>query len=421
MISGWMRVVVLLALAPAAASAFETVDVIPYPSRGAFFPDAYPRDPTFPTTLWAQAGLMFDSNPFRLADGTDTQAVLGKDERSDAVMRYGIGAAYAGRVIGRQRVRLRANGEYYDYLRYNTLDHFAYDLGAEWRWEFTNDLSGSVGYDHAFGLGDPAEVQRPAKDEITTDRLYADAAYRLGASFRLRGGVSQDRGRREGDRPKVYTHGTTVRAGVDYVTGLGNAIGVEGRRSEGSAPLDEIQDPTRQFANNEFEEDELAVVLSYALGTQLLVSGRFGHTNRTYTQAVVEPFDDSTGRLTISWRPEPKLNFTFAVFREPRAILDVDAAHVDVRGVQFGVAWAPTLKLVFSARFLNERRRFQASTDGSLAPRDDTERVWRFAVGWEPQRHFTVGTGLDYGQRESNTLGRDFDYVAVMANLRYDW
>jgi hypothetical protein len=420
MISGWMRVVVLLALAPAAASAFETVDQIPYPSRGGF-PDAYPPDPTFPTTLWAQAGLMFDSNPFRLSDSTNTRAVLGKDERSDAVMRYGVGAGHVGKIVGRQSVRLSARGEYFDYLRYNTLDHFAYGLGAEWLWEVTNDLSGSIGYGRAQGLADPAEVQRPVKDEITTDRIFADAVYRLGPSFRLRGGAAQDRGKREGDRPKVYTQGTTLRAGVDYFTGLGNAIGVEARRSEGTAPLDATLDPTGQFANNEFQEEELSVVLSYALGAQLTVGGRVGHTRRTYTEVVVQEFDATTGRLSIGWRPEPKLSFTFDVYREPRAILDVDAAHVDVRGMRFGPAWAPTLKLVFSAQFVNERRRFQASTDGSLAPRDDTMRIWRFAVGWEPQRHFTVGTGLDYGKRESNTLGRDFDYVAAMANLRYDW
>jgi hypothetical protein len=420
MISGWMRVIGLLALAPATALAFETVDTIPFPSRGAF-PDAYVRELAYPTTLWAQAGLMFDSNPFRLADGTNTQAVLGKPEKSDAVMRYGIGAGHVQRIFGRQSLRISARGEYFDYLRYNTLDNFAYGLGAEWLWEVTNDLSGTVGYAHARGLGDPSEVQQPIADEITTQSLYATAAYRLGANVRLRGGVSEDRGDREGDRPGISNRSTTVRAGIDYVSGLGNAIGVEARRSEGTAPLGELLDPTGQFNDNEFSEHEVAVVLTYNLGTQLAVAGRLGRTRRTYTEAVVEEFDDTTGRGTITWRPAPKLSFVLDAYREPRPVLEVDATHVDVRGMRFGPAWAPTFKLVFSAQFVNERRLSQNSTDPSLPGRDETFRIWRFAGGWEPRRHFTVGAGLDWGERESNTLGRDYDYVAVMANIRYDW
>jgi len=421
MISRWMRAIGLLALAaPAAALAFEAVDTIPYPSRGGF-PEAYGRDPTYPTTLWAQAGLMFDSNPFRLNDAADTQALLGKDERSDAVMRYGVGAGHVANIFGRQRVRLAARGEYFDYLRYNTLDHFAYGLGAEWLWEVTNDLSGTVGYARAQGLGDPAEVQRPIKDEITTSSLFADAAYRLGPNVRLRGGVAQDRGQREGDRPTLNTHASTVRAGIDYVTGLQNAIGVEARRSEGSAPPSELLDPTGQFADNQFTEHELSAVLTYNLGAQLSVGGRLGRTRRTYSDVVVEEFDDTTGRATIGWRPATKLSFALEVYREPRPVLEIDATHVDVRGARLGVAWAPILKLVFSAQFVNERRISQVSPDPSVPARDDTLHIWRFAAGWEPLRHFSVGAGLDIGERTSNTLGRDFDYAAVMANLRYDW
>src|SRR5688500_17322838 len=133
MISRWMRAAGALALAPAVALAFEAVDSIPYPSRGGF-PEAYDRDPVYPTRLSAEVGLMYDSNPFRLADGADTSALLGKPERSDAIMRYGVDLRHVARVFGRQSVRMHARGEYNDYLRYNILDHFAYVLTGEWLW-----------------------------------------------------------------------------------------------------------------------------------------------------------------------------------------------------------------------------------------------------------------------------------------------
>src|SRR5688500_977581 len=118
MISRWMRAAGALALVPAVALAFEAVDTIPYPSRGAF-PEAYDRDPVYPTRLSAEVGLMYDSNPFRLNDNADTVALLGEPERSDAIMRYGVDLRHITRVFGRQSVRLHARAEYFDYLRNN--------------------------------------------------------------------------------------------------------------------------------------------------------------------------------------------------------------------------------------------------------------------------------------------------------------
>jgi hypothetical protein len=416
----WIRAIALAALAPAAALAFETIETIPYPSRGGF-PDAYDRDPAYPVNLWAQAGLMFDSNPFRLNDDANTRAVLGKDERWDTVMRVGVGADYFQTIYSRQAIRLTARGDYYDYLRYDTFDNFSYGIGAEWLWELTSDLTGTVGYGRTQGLGDPAEVQAPVKDEVTTNRSYAEAAYRLGPSVRLRGGAENEHGQREGDRPTVSSDVTTFRGGIDYVTGLRNSIGVEARRSEGSDPLGEDVDPTLQFANNRYQEREYAVVATYNLGTQITFGGRLGRTWRRYSEAPIEDFDGTTGSASIGWRPEPKLNFVFEAYREPRPIIEVDATFVDVRGVRFGPSWGPTLKLVFGANFIHERRLFNQLVGGAFAPRDETVRIWSFFAGWEPQRHFRIGAGVDWGERESNTLGRDYDYVAVMANLRYDW
>lgn len=424
MVCGWLRVFarvsVLALLAPISAAAFEVVDTLPYPSRGGF-PEAYARDPLYPTNLWAQAGIMFDSNPFRLSDSTSTQAVLGDDQRSDTVMRYGLGGSYAATVVGRQGIRLAARGEYYDYLNYHTLDHFAYGLRGEWLWALGNDLGGTIGYTREQGLADPAEVQAPLKDEITANRFFANAEYRLGPNTLLRGGLTEERARREGDRAPLSTESTTVFAGAAYLTPLGNSIGVEARKSEGTAPPGALIDPTGALANNRFDETELAVVAVYNLGVTLTAVGRVGRTKRDYTEVAVQPFDDTTTRGTIGWRPFPKFRLTFDFYREPRAVLESDATHVDVRGMTTTLAWAPLLKLVFTASFLNDRRVSQTSLDPTAPERSDTLQLWRLGMGWEPRRQITVGTGFEFGERSSNTPGRDYDYQALMANFRWDW
>jgi hypothetical protein len=419
MISRWMRAAGALALAPAVALAFEAVDTIPYPSRGAF-PEAYDRGPVYPTRLSAEVGLLYDSNVFRLPEGADTRALLGRPERSDAVMRYGADLRHIARVFGRQSFRLHARGEYNDYLRYHVLDHFAYVLTGEWIWEVTNDFSGTLGWDRAHGLSDRGEAQGPIRDKVTSDRFYATGAYRVTPDWRVRGGADHRHAKRTGDRAELSTDAITVRAGIDYVTPLANAIGVEARRTEGSAPVTAAIDPAGQLGND-FSEHEVSLVLTYNLGAQLLVGGALGRTRRSYSQLPVQEFDGTTGRARVIWRPAPKVTLGFEAYKEAPTIITVDATHVVVRGVSFGPSWAPTMKLVFSAQLVNERRQFQSILDVGLPARDDTLRLWRFGAGWEPQRHFTVGAGLEYGERSSNILAREFEYGAVMANVRYDW
>jgi hypothetical protein len=99
----------------------------------------------------------------------------------------------------------------------------------------------------------------------------------------------------------------------------------------------------------------------------------------------------------------------------------VDATHVVTTRFGFGPNWAPTAKLVFTARLVRERQQYQSTETSALIARDETLRLLRFGAGWEPVRRIRIGAGLDIGERTANTLGRDYDYYAVMGNVRYDW
>jgi hypothetical protein len=160
--------------------------------------------------------------------------------------------------------------------------------------------------------------------------------------------------------------------------------------------------------------------VTYNLGAQLLVGGRVGRTKRTYSELPLEEFNSTTYRAHADWRPGTKIGFLFEVYREPRAVLEIDASHVDTRGVAFGPRWAPTAKLVFYATLRNEQREYQALEAG-LPSRDETARTLRLGAGWEPQRHIRIGAGIDYGERSSNIGGRDYDYTALILNARYDF
>jgi len=404
MISRWIRAAGLLALVPASALAFDTVDALPWPSAGRF---GYPGDPIRPWSVFAYGGTMYDTNVRR--DNTG--------ETADWISRVGVGGRYAARVVGRQSIALDGYGEYRSYDELSQFDHFAYGLRGAWLWELGNQLSGVASVSRTHRLSDLAETRVDEREMITADRFDLTGAYRFHPDWRLTGGVATTRTAHEG---RETTHAFGARGGIAHVSPLGNAVGLEVRYAEGEAPEDEAG--IGSFPDNEYEETEVALTLAYVLTAQIRLRGRLGHTERTYSQVPASNFSGTTGRGAIEWAPSVKTLLTLEAYREPDSVIDIDALYVDTRGVAVGVAWAATYKLVFSLRALSERRLYKGdvlAASSGLPPRDETTRVLRFGVGWEPERRWQLSTSVDFGNRDSNILTQDYDYTAYTANIRY--
>jgi hypothetical protein len=398
-----------LLLVPTAALAFEAADVIPYPSTGVF--PAYPRESIgAPLELSAQAGVMHDNNVLRRPTGEETENIL----------RYGVGARYDQRVYGRQSIFLDARGEFYDYTNFSDLDHFAYGLLGEWRWETVGNLSGTLGYERRRYQADISESQAAVQDLITGNRYYGTAAWRFGADWRLRGAVEGTDSARPSRRASE-TQSTSYTVGLDYVTVLANTLGVEYRKSYGDAPVSEEIDPLGVFVANDYDEETVSLVAVYNLGSQLRARGRVGNTKRTYTQVAAADFDGTTWRAGIDWLPSPKVIIAFETYKEPRSVIDLEAHHSVLRGWAFGPSWSPTAKLSFYARYIEERRTLGGDSAEVLSVTllDETVRTVRFGAGWEPRRFWFVGAAVETGERTSNELGRDYDYAAFMLNVRF--
>ena len=407
-------------LAPAAAFAqsFNAVDTIPWPSTGRF--PAYPVNAPRPTEVWAQAGVVYDNNVFRLSKNADTRALLGNDTRSDTIGRFGAGIRHEQLIAGRQRVRLEARGDQYQYSNNSLLNHFEYGLRGEWLWEFTNDLSGTVGIERRTRLIDLAQQQRPVKDLITEDHAFVNGAFRLGPTIRLRSSLDGTRAKHDDTtRATGDLRSTTITGGVDYVTPLNNSVGLEARRTNGTAPTADLLNPT-VLVQNDFHENEVAVVARVTGSPQITGTGRVGRTTRHNEQFPGQDFRGTTWRASVDWTPLQKTGFEFALYKEPRSIIDIAASYVVANGASFGPRWAPTEKLVLSALFLRERQQYVGGIVPAGTPqRDETVRSVRFGVGWEPRRFVELSAGYEHGVRSSNALLRDFDFDAVMANARF--
>lgn len=402
----------ILFAVPATALAFDSVDLIPYTSSGAY--PAYPGDEVRPLSGFVEAGLEYTSNPYRLTESANPS--------SDYVARYGGGLRYAARVAGRQRVLLEGRGDYYNYSHSGQLDHFAYNLLGEWQWELGNSLAGAIGAGRVFRIADPGDVQRETKEDVTIDRAYANGGWLFATNWRVRAGVEGEKSTRERPlAPEVIADTSGFRVGLDYVTPLANTLGIEVRASKGDAPVSDLFDPTGQFEGNDFKEDEVAAVASYGATSTVRVGGRVGYTERKYTVVPDRDFKGTTWRALIEWLAGNKTILGFETYNNPVSVIDTDASHVIVKGNAFTASWAPLAKLVFSGRIFQEDRE-SIGTPASILlgtpTRDDSLTGVRLGVGWEPVRYAEVGLGVEAGKRTSTEALRDYEYTMASVNLR---
>ena len=389
-----------------AAQAFQAVDTLTPSSSGRF--PAYPMDAIPLSLFYAQAGAMVDDDILRTTVKPPTETVL----------RLGIGGRKDTYIYGRQLLRLEGNVDGYKYHEFSDLDNVGYGGLAEWHWELGNDLSGVLGAARRRYQRDLAQVQRATKDMITQTTYVANGAYRLGPSFRVRGGAELLQYETQFTAPNNLQTATGI-LGLDYVTGLGNTFGIEYRQAHGDAPVP--VEAAALFPDNTFKEQTLALTVGY-VNPFFRLGGMVGQTRRDYSTLAARDFEGRTWRATVDWLVTTKTALGFETYSLPQSLIDLGASRVVVRGVAFGPGWAPTAKLNFSARVMREKQDFSGDplvTTG-VTPLDlEIVRNLRLGAYWEYNRQIHWQFAIDHGERESNVVGRDFKYNAVIANVRY--
>jgi len=405
---------------PSVSSAFQAVDEMLWPERGIF--PAYPAEEADGKTVRFSvfSGLLHDSNPFRLSDSTNPATTIGSSSKSDTIFRYGAGVD-ADLPISRQKVQLNARVERRDFDRFDVLDHTAYRLGAGWKWVAAPEWSGDLGYQRDHRLSSLADIQAPIRDMITSDYVYGSAGYRLDARWRVRGALDfWHHNHSEPTRATLDNRTGSGTIGFDYMTPAENSVGGQFKYTRGNFPNQQPVGPV-VTVDNQFKEYETSLVAHWVVTGKSTFDARVGYTSREHEQVPQRDFGGWTGRLAYDWFVAAKTLLNFAVWREVHSYEDVQASYVVSRGASFGPAWAPTDKIVLQARLLYDKRNYQGDPGFVVtgAPeREDTFKGIRLSAGWTPRRFIELVGSVERGDRDSNVVGKDYDYTSWMANAR---
>ena len=405
----WHKAAWALLAAPVCAFGFEAVDVLT-PSGSGLYP-AYPTEPTGPWSVWAQAGAMYDNNILRRTSG----------DNHELVTRLGLGGRYDQRVIGRQALHLEGRLDGYVYDRFSELDNVGYSALGEWRYAVGNDLAGAFTASRRRYQANLAEIQAALYDPITETTLGTSARYAIGPSLGIRGAVNYI----DYQRPSHGQANTKTLIGggaIEYMTTLGNVIGLEITEAKGNAPVNEFVDPLQQFVNNDFRQRDVGVIGAFGITPSLRVAGRVGRTTRTYTELPGRDFSGPTWAVTAQWFPTTKTVLTVESAKTVTSVIDIAASHIVGKGWAVGPGWAVTAKLNLQARFIHQHQTFEGDPVAALgvAPiREEFIRGYRLGAYWEYTRNWHYQFSFEHGERESNILGRNYRFNAGVAQVRF--
>lgn len=410
---------VVLACFPTAVPALQTIEDVYWPEGGRF-PAYVPEPDESKVRFSVFGGVTYDSNPFRLSDSTDPQTAIGSTSKSDTVYRAGAGLK-ADLPFSRQRVLLDLQAANVNYHTFDVLDHTEYRASGAWNWQAGDQWGGAVGYSQRQFLANLADIQAPVKDMITENRAFAGGGFRFTPRWRLRGAldwIKWDHSDPTRDTLDASIPSATI--GLDYVTPLGNSVGVQTRYSVGDYPNRQVVAGSQ--VDNSYTELESSAVMRWMFTSKSIFDARAGYTSRRQDQVPQRDFDGFTGRVSYDWLIGAKTLLDFSVWREIRSTEDVSASYILGEGWSIGPAWSPTSKMVLQAKYIREDRDYKGDPGFVLSggpPREDTFRGVSLTFGYTPRRNIQLSLSAEGGDRESNVFGADYDFTAASANVRF--
>lgn len=372
------------------------------------------------------AKAQFEDNLFRLSDSTDTEAALGKSQRSDQIYTTNAGIKI-DKSYSLQRFQVDASVLDYRYATYDDLDFTAFNYRAAWLWHLTPNISGTLSADQQQTLNsfsdfrdNTNQVIRQRSIQTNQSRLFnADAL--IGGGWHLLGGVSETRSRNSESFNAV---GDYVQRGgefgIKYVAPSENSITLLQRISKGTYQGREA-DPATQLDSG-FDHNETEARLNWRLTGKSTIDARLGYVDREHDHFSSRDYDGATGRLAYLWTPTGKLRINTSLSRSLYSYQQVTNSYYTADTFSIASIWNVTDKTSLRLNYDYSRRDYSGAIQPIDESRKDRLQTFVMAAEWLPTRTITVSGALQHERRNSSyndiaDVGGDLEYDANSATI----
>jgi exopolysaccharide biosynthesis operon protein EpsL len=359
----------------------------------------------------ASQSFQHDSNIFRLSDQANTQAILGRPERSDTVSTTTVGIKL-NKPVGLQRFELGANFEVNKYSRFSSLDFNALSYAAAWRWSLTPSFHGNLTTDRREYIDNTADIQNQGQVNRRTDKATVlDAEYEVDGVWRLLGGVFQRDSK--SSRPFVFQGDSKI---------TGNEVGFRYQFPYATSLAYRFKNSTGEYSNNffpgiagsDFKDREHEVRGEWRPGGRSTLNGRISHFARKHDTLPLRDFSGVTGQLDWNYEFTGKTSAAAGIVREIGSYQTNNASYFQGTRVFVAPKWNATEKITLLARYDYGIRDFKGPLPGFAATdRRDRLQLASFSAEYQALRELKLRAWVQQDKRKSNEFGADYKSNAV--------
>ncbi len=364
-------------------------------------------------TLQFRASQTFqhDSNIFRLSDQANTQAVLGRPERSDTVSTTTVGFRL-NKPVGLQRFEVGANLEVNKYSRFSNLDFNAVNYAAAWRWSLTPSFHGNLTTDRREYVDNAADVQNQGQVNRRTDKSTVfDAEYELDGVWRLLGGVFKRDSK--SSQPFVFQGDSKL---------TGSEVGFRYQFPYATSLAYRFKNSSGEYSNNffpgiagsDFKDREHELRGEWRPGGRTTLNGRVAYLDRKHDTLPVRDFSGVIGQVDWNYEFTGKTSAAAGVVRELGSYQTNTASYYEGTRIFVAPRWNATEKISLLARYDYGVRDFKGPLPGfASTDRRDRLQLASFAAEYQAFRELKLRAWVQQDRRKSNEVGADYKSNAI--------
>lgn len=358
-----------------------------------------------------------DDNLFRLPDGANTQALLGRGSAAEQIDIRSLGLSF-DKSWSLQNLRLNYRVVDYQYSNFGYLNFTAMNHDMAWRWSVTPRVTGTLGSSRHEVLSSFSDFQGYSNRNIRTDsRQTFQARAEIDGLWTLLGSLSATR--RENQQP--------VLAGNDY-SGVSTEAGVLYERKSLDSARFVVRQTDGRYLNRSLPSsgqfDERFAQQNYELALRWIPGGwsdlnvMLGYLDRRHPNYPQRDFSGTTGRAEAVFLPGGKTRLTLIYARELSDYLSSTSSYLvsDQRIVR--LSWQADSRMALSLQHSNNA----GSYNGAVVPvstlREDKLRDSTLSASWQAHDRIAISASLQHIARRSNQTGLDYDSQMTSLSLQ---
>lgn len=368
-------------------------------------------------TLRAGYTIQRDDNLFRLPDGVDPQAALGRSSGAESVGVSSLGASYA-KDFGLQRLELDVSLVDYRYRSFSRLNLLATNYDIAWRWALTPRLRGSLvaERDESVNSFDDSSVLTRGNQRVRRYQGF-DALYEIDGLWRAVAGAGSTRNQNE--QPLVGEDSYVQRSadiGLRFDARSGSSVTARLRSGSGNT-FNGAALPS-SLRDNDFDQDEQVIDVRWALSAKTTADLNLVRLQRTHARLPERNYSGTNTALSLRWAATAKTLWTLRWASDLSSYQTANASFARTERLTASHLWQIAARTSLQASIGESRRRYLGAPAGQASdPQRDTTRDASLGLRWNATRNVSLNASVQHTRRSSNLPGLAFSSTQAVLGV----